>query len=227
MPVAIKGSGGGSVTLDAGAAAADTTLTLPNTTGTILQSGTAVTVAQGGTGAATLAANNVLLGNGTSALQVVAPGASGTILLSNGTTWTTSVAPAFSAYVPTNQSISSNVWTKMAASVEEFDTNSNYDNATNYRFTPTVAGYYQFNSCWQSTASCTITIAIRKNGSAWKLGNFTTTAALGGPNATVSAIAYCNGSTDYIESFVIASATTAIIGDSNSCYFQGFFVRGT
>ena len=33
MPVAIKGSGGGSVTLDAGAAAADTTLTLPNTTG--------------------------------------------------------------------------------------------------------------------------------------------------------------------------------------------------
>ena len=35
MPVAIKGSGGGSVTLTAGAAAADTTLTLPNTTGTV------------------------------------------------------------------------------------------------------------------------------------------------------------------------------------------------
>ena len=35
MPVSIKGSGGGSVTLDAGAAAADTTLTLPNTTGTV------------------------------------------------------------------------------------------------------------------------------------------------------------------------------------------------
>ena len=36
MPVAIKGSGGGSVTLDAGAAAADTTLTLPNTTGAVI-----------------------------------------------------------------------------------------------------------------------------------------------------------------------------------------------
>ena len=36
MPVAIKGSGGGSVTLDAGAAAADTTLTLPNSTGTVI-----------------------------------------------------------------------------------------------------------------------------------------------------------------------------------------------
>ena len=35
MPVSIKGSGGGSVTLDAGAASADTTLTIPNTTGTV------------------------------------------------------------------------------------------------------------------------------------------------------------------------------------------------
>jgi hypothetical protein len=35
MPVAIKGSGGGSVTLDAGAASATTTLTLPNVTGTV------------------------------------------------------------------------------------------------------------------------------------------------------------------------------------------------
>jgi hypothetical protein len=35
-----------------------------------------VEVAQGGTGSASLTANNVLLGNGTSALQVVAPGAS-------------------------------------------------------------------------------------------------------------------------------------------------------
>lgn len=88
MPVTIKGSGGGSVTLDAGTAAADTTLTLPNTSGTILQSGTAVTVAQGGTGAATLAANNVLLGNGTSAVQTVAPGTSGNVLFTtDGSTW--------------------------------------------------------------------------------------------------------------------------------------------
>ena len=35
MPVSIKGTGGGSVTLDAGAAASATTLTLPNTTGTV------------------------------------------------------------------------------------------------------------------------------------------------------------------------------------------------
>jgi hypothetical protein len=50
-------------------------------------------VANGGTGAATFTANNVLLGNGTSAFQVVAPGTNGNILTSNGTTWT-SAAPA-------------------------------------------------------------------------------------------------------------------------------------
>lgn len=54
----------------------------------------ALGVASGGTGAATLAANNVLLGNGTSAVQVVAPGTNGNILTSNGTTWVSSPAPA-------------------------------------------------------------------------------------------------------------------------------------
>jgi hypothetical protein len=49
-------------------------------------------VANGGTGAATLAANSVLLGNGTSALQTVAFGASGNVLTSNGTTWVSQTA---------------------------------------------------------------------------------------------------------------------------------------
>lgn len=44
-------------------------------------------VAAGGTGTSSLTANNVLLGNGTSAVQFVAPGTSGNVLQSNGTTW--------------------------------------------------------------------------------------------------------------------------------------------
>jgi hypothetical protein len=47
-------------------------------------------VANGGTGASTLTANNVVLGNGTSAVQFVAPSTSGYVLVSNGTTWTSS-----------------------------------------------------------------------------------------------------------------------------------------
>ena len=46
-----------------------------------------VTAAQGGTGQTSLTANNVILGNGTSAVQFVAPGTNGNVLTSNGTTW--------------------------------------------------------------------------------------------------------------------------------------------
>ena len=60
--------------------------------GTITLAGT-LAVANGGTGATSLTANNVILGNGTSAVQFVAPGSNGNILTSNGTTWT-STAPA-------------------------------------------------------------------------------------------------------------------------------------
>lgn len=58
-------------------------------------------VGNGGTGAANLASNNVLLGNGASALQTVAPGASGNVLTSNGTTWS-SVAPVAPSGVVTS-----------------------------------------------------------------------------------------------------------------------------
>jgi hypothetical protein len=53
---------------------------------------TDLTVADGGTGVSTLSANAVLLGNGTSALQTVAPSTSGNVLTSNGTTWTSAAA---------------------------------------------------------------------------------------------------------------------------------------
>jgi hypothetical protein len=71
--------------------------------GTLTLNGTvngsaAVGVANGGTGATTLTANNVLLGNGTSAPLFVAPGTNGNVLTSNGTTWaSTTPASGFSA----------------------------------------------------------------------------------------------------------------------------------
>jgi hypothetical protein len=77
LPIANGGTGTTSTTF------ADLTT---NVTGTL-------PVANGGTGATTITANNVVLGNGTSAVQVVAPGTSGNVLTSDGTTWA-STAPA-------------------------------------------------------------------------------------------------------------------------------------
>jgi len=57
------------------------------TSGTIVSLTTPMSAANGGTGAATLTANNVILGNGAAAVQFVAPGTSGNALVSNGTTW--------------------------------------------------------------------------------------------------------------------------------------------
>ena len=54
----------------------------------------AITVGAGGTGLSTLTANNVILGNGTSAVQLVAPGTTGNVLTSNGTTWSSAAAAA-------------------------------------------------------------------------------------------------------------------------------------
>ena len=55
-------------------------------------------VSGGGTGSTTLPLNNVLLGNGTAALQAVAPGTSGNVLQSDGTTWKSAVAGGGSGY---------------------------------------------------------------------------------------------------------------------------------
>lgn len=83
------------LTLTTGDASRTLTLTADSSIGgtAYVSGGTDVAVADGGTGASTLAANAVLLGNGTSALQTVAPSTSGNVLTSNGTTWA-SVAPA-------------------------------------------------------------------------------------------------------------------------------------
>lgn len=61
--------------------------------GSLVAGFTPVTVPLGGTGLATLTANNVILGNGTSTPAFVAPGTSGNLLTSNGSTWQSTAAP--------------------------------------------------------------------------------------------------------------------------------------
>ena len=50
--------------------------------------------------------------------------------------------PQFSAQLGSNQSLSNNTLTKINLNTELFDPQSTYDNSTNYRWTPAVAGNY-------------------------------------------------------------------------------------
>ncbi len=50
--------------------------------------------------------------------------------------------PAFAAQLSGNQALSTGSATKINFNSEDLDTNSAYDNSTNYRFTPGIAGYY-------------------------------------------------------------------------------------
>jgi len=81
--------------------------TSPMTAGTVSLttevSGT-LPVANGGTGLATLTANNILIGNGTSAVSFVAPGTSGNVLTSNGTTWASSPTASGVSFPQNSQS---------------------------------------------------------------------------------------------------------------------------
>jgi hypothetical protein len=58
-----------------------------NTTGTAANVTGTVAVENGGTGATTLTANNLVVGSGTSAVGFIAPGTAGNVLTSNGTIW--------------------------------------------------------------------------------------------------------------------------------------------
>jgi hypothetical protein len=173
-------------------------------------------------------------------LTVVQPGVGGTgnaNLTFPNTTGTVMVSgnmPAFGAYLSADQTgISANTYTKVRFNTELFDTANCYDNATNYRFTPTVAGYYQINTNIYITANgvaLSLRSVIYKNGSQFSFGNW----IFNGSNnivtdcvSTASALVYCNGSTDYIEIYAYVQGYTGqVIGTSPTvAYFNGYLAR--
>jgi len=165
------------------------------------------------------------LASGTGNLVTV-PAVTGTAMVSGN-------MPTFSAYrSTTNQTVSNATWTKLQAQTEEFDTASAYDNATNYRFTPLVAGYYQVNG--ELLASGTVTLiriipAIYKNGSVAKYGNDVIMPAGGqSVRASVSCLIFMNGSTDYLELYANLNGSGTLTLDASTGadnYFQASLVR--
>ena len=159
-----------------------------------------------------------LAGPSTNSNQTVnIPDSSGTMMVSGN-------MPAFSAYQSSAQTLSSATWTKLQFQTEEFDTNSNFDNATNYRFTPTVAGYYQVSGGLAIAAANTgIRVAIYKNGTVLKYLSYDYSAAAGAGYG--SAVVYLNGSSDYIELYGRVAVGQALDAFLYTTYFQAAMIR--
>ena len=71
---------------------------------------------------------------------------SSTVTFENGSC-TGHMYPAFFAHLSAQQTVTTATFTKLQCDTEILDTDNCYDNSTNYRFTPTVAGkYYVFGA---------------------------------------------------------------------------------
>ena len=152
------------------------------------------------------------------------PAATGTVMVSGN-------MPAFSVYQSTAQTAIANAtFTKVQFQTEDYDTNSNFDSTTNYRFTPTVAGYYQFNSGVNASPAIAAggqLISIYKNGAEFKRGQLVSVVAGIGAGSTVASQMYMNGSTDYVEIYMFQNcgSTSTISTGTFYTYFNGSMVR--
>jgi uncharacterized protein with beta-barrel porin domain len=121
--------------------------------------------------------------------------------------------PAFEAILSSSASINHDTQTKVQCNTEVFDTNSCYDNSSNYRFTPTVAGKYLVYSKVRidtTAANCEIIVSyIFKNGSSYTYSviDFDSNDGEGG-STTNSSIIDMNGSSDYVEFYAYGKAAS-------------------
>lgn len=133
--------------------------------------------------------------------------------------------PAFSASQSAGtQSFSAAVWTKLQFPSEVFDTANCYDNVTNYRFTPNVAGYYQVNLFAAFNNTSSTSIGVYKNGTLYRSTTVSNPSL--GTSPYISVLIYLNGTTDYIEAWGYSSnAGTVLYANAGYYEFSAFLAR--
>jgi hypothetical protein len=156
---------------------------------------------------------------------ITVPNATGTMMVSGN-------MPAFSAYNNANQTVSTGVSTKLQLNTELFDTANAFDSTTNYRFTPQVAGYYQFNGQIYGVASISMAALytlLFKNGSLYQYGSLQNiTVGASGQSQTINTLVFLNGTTDYVEFYgtIIGSGTCTFLNSGSTLnWFNGVLVR--
>ena len=155
---------------------------------------------------------------------------SGTLPALDGSALTSVVPddiPIFSAYAPTNGTISQNVYTIVVFGTEQYDTASAY-NTSNGRFQPSIAGYYWIGISLEHNATTRHICRIIKHSSSnedyyvWD----TQFSQSSGVDLTGSTLLYLNGSTDYVDVQVYGSGTDYTVStDLGRSMFQGYLVR--
>lgn len=131
-------------------------------------------------------------------------------------------------------------WTATAATdvkvqfdTKEFDTSSNYDATTNFRFTAPIAGFYYFVAVTSFAVNADGTegwAILYKNGVAFKRGAQLQSGAAAGVSMapTVSGLLQLNA-TDYIEVFAHWNGGSNVAGNTSASltYFMGYLVSAT
>lgn len=132
--------------------------------------------------------------------------------------------PAFGAYQSVLQSIATGTLTKLQFQTEEYDTATAFDNVTNYRFTPLVAGYYQISfAVGYAAAVPNLTVTMYKNGVRIKDGALMSSGVV----ASGSVLINMNGTTDYVEVYTFHTNGSSVNTSAaqNQTYFAGFLAR--
>lgn len=127
-----------------------------------------------------------------------------------------------SIYASAAISLTQNVFIKLALTGIEFNLGDGYKIATG-RFNPSVAGYYAITSAVALTTSAArIIMQIRKNGTEYKSGP---DSGSGNVSAGVNSLAYLNGTTDYLEVYVLQDAATQNIDTlAYKTYIQAYLI---
>ena len=166
--------------------------------------------------------------------EIATSSGSGNITIGSGVTLLSNV-PAFEAYLSSAQSISDASYAKVQCNTEVLDTDNCYDNSTNYRFTPTVAGKYcvYVSLTGKSGGDTQLTAmqpAIYKNGSVYN-DNVTQFYVnyIKQHTMFMSRIIDMNGSSDYVEFYGyvnVSSGTPTFSVDGEKSNFFGAYRIG-
>lgn len=164
--------------------------------------------------------------SGTVTLSVPATAGSNTVTVAAQTGTLNVAGPAFSVNASGAQTLTTAITTKATLNTENFDTNNCFD-TTNYRFTPTVAGYYQISGGMFGTGATTLNYVgayIYKNGANWSASIQPGYSATAG-SANITDVLYLNGTTDYVELYVriVGTGTLTV---SSTTFLSGCLVRG-